>query len=308
MRALERLQRFLKERSRKSSARRRLQLNVSGRWFVALAIAMGVVALSTGNNTLYLLESLLLSGLILSGVLSERFVSAVDFEVHRAPAIAGSQARDKIKVRNHRRFTVFAMELGEWREGEFHPIAYLPRLAGREATVILSQQKFERRGVHRWDALAVSTSYPFGFAKKIRLLSSPGERVIWPEREPASRSARREQKGEQGRRSGTDVADAEIRAYQTDDDIRAIVWTLSSKGTGPVVRVRRSEQPDPEVTLDLRSQPSGAELEARVRAAAQPFYGLSENVNGGTLSILTRSGKRRIQGRNTALNELAVAS
>ncbi len=286
---------------------RRLQLSVSGKWFVALSIAMGVVALTTGNNTLYLIESLLLSGLILSGVLSERFVSAIEFEVQRHPAIAGSAVRDKIRVKNHRRFTIFSIELGEWSDGRFIPIAYVPTLGPRESTTVLSRQRFERRGAHSWSGLAVATSYPFGFARKIRLIPNEGERLIWPARDPLPKLKRRESRGEQGRRSGTDLADAEIRPFNEDDDIRSIVWTLSSKGTGPVVRVRRSEQPDPEVTLDLRSSPKGDELEAKVRAAAQPFYTLADHITGGTLNLVTREGKKRIQGRNSALNELALA-
>jgi uncharacterized protein (DUF58 family) len=292
---------------RRSSPIRRLQLSVSGKWFVTLSIAIGVVALVTGNNTLYLIESLLLSGLILSGVLSERFISAVEFEVHRHPAIAKAPVKDKIRIKNHKRFTVFSIELGEWGENGFIPLAYIPRLSGRESMTVMSRQKFEQRGTHRWKALAVATSYPFGFAHKIRLIANQGERLVWPERETLSRSKKREANGKQGRRSGNDLADAEIRPFNEDDDIRSIVWTLSSKGTGPFVRVRRSEQPNPEVTLDLRLPVENSDaFEKRVRSSAQPFYGLADHISGGTLNLITRQGKKRIQGRNAALNELAI--
>ena len=50
---------------------RKLRLTITGRWFVALTILLGVAAIMVGNNVFYLLESFLLGAMILSGVLSE---------------------------------------------------------------------------------------------------------------------------------------------------------------------------------------------------------------------------------------------
>jgi uncharacterized protein (DUF58 family) len=288
---------------------RRLQLSIAGRWFVALTIALGVIAMGTGNNVIYLIESLLLSGLILSGVLSERGISAIEFDIQRQPAIAGTVSRDRVRARNRRRFTLFAIEIGEWSNGAFVPLAYIPKLGGGAEVIVPSRQHFEHRGSHRWEALAVATSYPFGLARKIRIIHSVGMRLVWPENAHGKRPVRQPSAEGAGARAGSDLADAEVRPWNQDDDSRMIVWTLSAKGSGPVVRVRKSEQPSPDVTLDLRARAGpDDEFERRVRASAQPFYQLGDNIAGGTLTIVREGGeRRRFHGRTQALNQLALA-
>src|SRR4051812_25592145 len=97
---------------------RRLQITIAGRWFLALTIALGVVSLASGNNVIYLIESLLLSGLILSGILSERAISGLTVDIIRKPALAGAPNRDLVRVKNRKKHPIFCVEIGEWRNGE----------------------------------------------------------------------------------------------------------------------------------------------------------------------------------------------
>jgi uncharacterized protein (DUF58 family) len=283
---------------------RRLHVTASGKWYIALTIALGVVALVSANNVLYLIESLLLSGLILSGVLSERAISAVRVDLARRPAEAGSASRDRVRVTNERGFPLFCVEVGEWRAGRFVPLAYIPRLAPRATGTYESRQVFGARGRHRWDGLAVATSYPFGFARKFRVERGAGERLVWPAREkgrglePESATAR------QGQLTGIEIADGEVRPYAPDDDCRLIVWPLSARGGEPLVRMHRSAEDSPDVILDARCAP-GPEFERRVRAAAQPFYRGGDSTSG-MLVVLEREGPRRFHGQRRALDALAL--
>lgn len=262
---------------------RKLEVTISGRWYLTLAIAMGVVALLSGNNVLYLIESLLLSGLILSGILSERALSAVRIEVRRRPISAASPAEDLVIVTNARKFPVFCLEIGEWKGKRLRPYAYLAKLEPRSRLVLPSWLVLPRRGRHAWEGLAVATSYPFGFARKIRVITEPGERVVWPAR------------------PGIEVADGEVRPYAPDDDSRMIVWTLSARGGEPVVRPRRAVVGSGEITLDLR-QPPGEEFERLVVDAAQPFHESQDRV----LVLVGANGKRKVHGQAKALTELAT--
>jgi uncharacterized protein (DUF58 family) len=285
---------------------RKLELTLSGKWYVALTIALGVIALVSANNVLYLIESLLLSGLILSGILSERAVSAIRVDVRRAPASAGARSRDQLRVTNTTRAAVFCVEVGEWCEGRFVPLAFLPRLAPLGSSAPPSRQRFERRGKHRWQGLAVATSYPFGFARKIRIFGEPGERLVWPAREEDL--ARAGDPGGDPRRTPRaplEPAEGEIRPFVPEDDSRRIVWTLSAKGTGKHVRVLRSRGGDPEVVLDARGA-SGEEFERRVREAARPFHGLEPGSRSGKLTVVS-SERTLAQGRERALDLLALA-
>jgi uncharacterized protein (DUF58 family) len=296
---------------------RRLEVTFAGYWYTALTIALGVVALMSANNVLYLIESLLLSGMIFSGVLSERSVAALEIEFRRSPAQAGSAHYDTVRVKNRSRFTLFCVEIGEWREDGFFCSAYLPRIEPRAELLVSSRMEFRQRGVHRWQGIAVATSYPFGLARKVRILGGPGERLIWPER--ALSHAIHTASGEQGARGrvGQEFSEGEVRAYTYEDDCRSIVWTLSEKGMGPMVRTRKSKQAHSRVVLDLRAEP-GQEFEAAVVRAAQPFY-RSHYSSGGrqavqdaaqdlesSLIIVDDTGNRVFQGKVPALNQLAI--
>jgi len=67
--------------------RRRLSFTPLGRWYVALTIAIGLAAINTGNNLLFLVLGLLLSSIVVSGLLSETSLRAVRVE-RRLPASA----------------------------------------------------------------------------------------------------------------------------------------------------------------------------------------------------------------------------
>ena len=65
--------------------RRRLRFTQLGRWYVALTIGIGLAAINTGNNLLFLVLGLLLSSIVVSGLLSETSLRAVRVE-RRLPA------------------------------------------------------------------------------------------------------------------------------------------------------------------------------------------------------------------------------
>lgn len=286
---------------------RKLEVTIPGRWYLALTIALGVVALISANNVLYLIESLLLSGLIFSGILSERTLSAVRVDIQRLPASARGSSPDRIRIHNLKKFPVFCLEIGEWRKGEFTPLAYVPRLGPQSQVTLPSRQIFESRGLHRWEGFAIATSYPFGFARKLKLVPSGGERIIWPPRLPSQRGKLHQALNPTDRSTqwqGQDHSEGEIRDYTPDDDYRQILWTLSAKGTDPVVRTQSAREKNPEVQLDLRADP-GESFERRVVQAAHHFYASDEAAQTGTLILLEEAGRKRIQGKHRALNELA---
>lgn len=284
-----------------------------GFWYIGLCIAFGVIGLVSGNNVIYLLDSLLLAGMIFSGILSEREVSRARVEVIRGPACAGSPTRDRVRVQNLGNAPLCCLEIGEWVRGRFVPIAYIRRLGPRERVVIPSGQVIGSRGVHRWDGLAISTGFPFGLARKIRIESEPGERVVWPRRLHSGEEA-----GEPGRgscsalmtpRVGGEITEGEVRPMTPDDDCRSIVWTLSARGGEPLVRPRHSGSGEVEVTLDLRGE-AGDPFEAAVARAAEPFHlqgRFGDRSTGGTLTLIDHRGRRKIHGRERALDLLARA-
>jgi uncharacterized protein (DUF58 family) len=282
---------------------RKLEVTRSGKWYIALTIALGVTALASGNNAIYLMESLLLAGLILSGVLSERQVSSVRVEFLRVQAKAADPTADWIIVRNQSKRTLFCLEIGEWKDGHFHSLAFFPKVKESETARARSEQTLASRGLYRWDGFAVATSYPFGFARKIKVVKIPGERIVWPNAFRKRNGSYAEPVGERGHRNPEiDVVDGEIRKYEWVDDARLILANQSDRGVGPMVRNRRPVLKEPEVLLDLRVPP-GEAFENTIRLASSAFY-RSENAE---LILVQSKGRRKVTGKKAALNALALA-
>jgi uncharacterized protein (DUF58 family) len=281
---------------------RRLEVSRSGKWYIALTIALGVTALASGNNAIYLIESLLLAGLIHSGIQSEKQVSSVRVEFIRLQAKAREPTADWIVVHNEEKRTLFCLEIGEWKNGTFRTLAFFPKIKGKESARVRSQQEIPIRGTYRWDGFAVATSYPFGFAKKIKVVRERGERVIWPTPIPLRSKDRNDPNGQIGNRNPEmDIVEGEIRKYDWTDDARMIVANQSARGLGPMVRNRRPVLKEPEIVLDIRKE-SGEAFEIAVRKASSHFY-QAENAD---LILVNGQGRKKILGKVASLTALAL--
>ena len=300
----------------KLRSRRSLQISNSGRWYILLSIVFGVVAISSGNNVLYLLESLLLGGMILSGVLSERTVTVVFLQWRRKPVMAESPTRDSIVVTNRSRFPVFCVQVGEWRKGQSVVRAFVPYLGAMKSVTLTPNLPYQERGEYRWEGFFIATPYPFGFANKIRWVDEPGRRLVWPRRisksaaqdlGAASSLSSSQWRARQGlsdsarRFGGGEYSEGEVRPLQPGDDYRDIVWSVSAFREEYLVRQRVGREPVSETVLDTRLLP-GPEFERRVSETAEIFYQMGE----GVLLIRDWQGVRRYDSHHQALDALAM--
>lgn len=281
---------------------RRLEVSRAGKGFLLLTIGVGVVSLASGNNVLYLVESFLLSCLILSGILSERIVSAIQVDFFRIQARAGEPVSDWIMATNKTKKTVYCVEVGEWKRGKFISLCFIPQIKPLETVRVKAERVIETRGIFSWDGFAIATRYPFAFAKKIKVVRRPGERIVWPAKDSGVSDQNLLPDSTTGHiRSEPDIVDGEIRAFDSNDDARLIVANQSIRGQGWMVRNRRAQNKDPEIILDARTEPS-EEFERMVRRTARPFY----ETDQASLILIQKTGRRTIKGSRNALTALAL--
>jgi len=202
---------------------RRMEISNGGKWFLLLTLGLGMVAINSNNNVIYLLESLLLSSLIFSGILSDYTVARIQVSRRLHQAIAGQPTKDRFLLLNSGYFPLFCVELGEWKAGKFRPLAYALHIPAKSAKTVLSQQIFSKRGLHSWENLAVATSFPFGFARKIRLIDKGGKRIVWP-------------RLIHGKFTGSpirevEILEGEIRILPEGEDISKVHWLSSARST-----------------------------------------------------------------------------
>jgi uncharacterized protein (DUF58 family) len=257
------------------SWRRKLIFTRLGRWYCGLTLGIGLAAINTGNNLLFLVLGLLLASIVLSGVLSEKALSQVHLERHlpraataQVPALVGIFAANR-----KRRAPSFSLELRE-RGGDVKGAAWLMFLGAGESQEVSYHFTPQRRGRLRFTGLEVATRSPFGLFEKSRPIDAPAELIVYPRAVPvrpgASREAGREGERPQGR-AGHGLEVHGLRDHRPGDDARSIHWHSSARA-GKLMAVEREEERRRRVcvVLDHRAL-TGAVLDDAVEQAAALF-------------------------------------
>jgi uncharacterized protein (DUF58 family) len=274
---------------------RRLEVSVGGRWYIVFTILLGVVAIYSANNVIYLLESLLLSALILSGVLSEVTISRVGVERELGQGEAGKGGGDSLVLTNRFWLPLYCIEILEWAERGEIPLAFALYLPARGRERVRSQQAFAERGFHAWRGFVIATSFPFGFARKLRYVRAPGRRIVWPERLAAdARQAPRARP-----RPELEVSLGDLEEVRDGDDISRVHWPSSARAGKYLARPLRRINDEEEVVLHFVRPTPEAEL-AIARAAGR--------LQRATQTLLLYHGKdvKRITGAVPGLDALAL--
>lgn len=245
------------------SNHRRLEVSVGGRWYLLFTIVLGAVAIHSGNNVIYLLESLLLSGLILSGVLSELTISKVQLRRELGQAEVGRPDSDTWLIESKWFLPLYCLEISEWTDEGFEPAAFLLLLPARAKMRLRSRQEFPRRGKKTWRGFAVATSFPFGFARKIRLIEAEGSRIVWPDRSAEGQANAR---AREVPRRELEISYGDLEEVGRWEDVSRVHWPSSSRSQQLLARPFQKTDADEEIIF--RFTGAGAPMEGAIRRAA----------------------------------------
>ena len=224
--------------------RRTIRPTREGWWCLAVTLGLGLTAMNTGNNLLYLLESMILALIIVSGVLSEqslrglRVVTVVPDAIHAgAPCTVGARV-----LNTKRRRPSFSIGLD--RPGTGERLAYAARLGPSEERLLTWEETLPRRGRHRLTGVRLTTRFPFGLFLKASRATGADEVIVFPRRVPAPTALLRQASGAgdapAGRRGrGADVHD--LRGYRSGDDPRLIHWRVTARTGTLTVREMEAE-------------------------------------------------------------------
>jgi uncharacterized protein (DUF58 family) len=164
----------------------RFRLTREGWVYIIGVFLLGLAALNTGNNLLFLILSALLAGILMSGVLSTIVLTGNELEIELPEQIfAGQPALAVLTLHNRKetlpsfslRVSPDAKKVGQpvFRDPVYFP--YVPRDSQARQRVEL---QFPRRGIYRQDAFVLQTRFPFGFLEKWRRVDSPVEALVYP--------------------------------------------------------------------------------------------------------------------------------
>jgi uncharacterized protein (DUF58 family) len=245
--------------------------------FVFVAVGIGLAAVNTGNNLLYLLLGWALAFIVASGMLSERNLRGLTVR-RRPPAKvhAGQPFLMEISVENGKpKQASFSIEIEDLVGGRpLDKKCYFLKIPPGKTQRTSYRHTFARRGMYELDGFRVGTKFPFALFRKSRDVAEKGEVLVYPALVPVQRPA------PQARQQG-DVTSARLgrrgeffglREWRDGDDRRDVDWKASAKTRQTMVREYEDEQTRRAVVMLDNSLPDevlAAERADDVDAAAQ---------------------------------------
>lgn len=265
----------------------------AGWWFFGIVLGVGFAALNTGNNLLYMVLSLMLAFLVLSGLLSEASLRGVRVRrVLPGEMAVGSLSTVAVEITNDQpRLASFAVVIVDRLADKRAAGRIFVLHAGPRQTVRRHYRlRPERRGPLAFEGFEVFTRFPFGLFSKSLTIRSRETALVYPEIEPVASVAdlgRPRGHGEQvSAPAGTGADAVGLRSYAPGDAIRRVHWRASLRKRELLVRDVESER-DAEVEVQLRThhtQP-GEAFERAVSWAASEVSALIDT--GARVSLRT---------------------
>ncbi|MDD5543380.1 MAG: DUF58 domain-containing protein [Acidobacteriia bacterium] len=212
--------------------------------FFAACILIGLSAVNTGNNLLFMILSAMLAAILVSGVASKMVLShwrmALDFPER---LFAERPALGVVTAHNRSRWIPGISVSIEPLIDQPHPLlfepVYFPYLKTGSAERRRLELFFTRRGRYAQAAVKLTTQFPFGFIEKSLHVPQAHELLVFPRIDPVDTffeilpliSGEYESflKGK-----GIDLYS--LRDYLPPDSARAIHWKASAKSSGLKVK------------------------------------------------------------------------
>ena len=255
--------------------------------FFLLTFGVGFAALNTGNNLLYLVLSLMLSFLVLSGVLSESALRGIQVR-RRLPQeiFAEREVPIALEITNdQRRIAALAVVVedrilvdeSECASGR----CFALRVGPGKTEVRTYRLAAEKRGTLRFEGFVVMTRFPFGLFSKSMLVEAREETLVYPAVEdvaiPDSFGSARQGDESLPSENGNGSDATGLRSYATGDARRRIHWRASLR-SGSLLAREFDDEDDGEVEVRLRTAglDAGAGFERLVGWAASEVVALLE--------------------------------
>lgn len=223
---------------------------------VAIGV-VGVLAFASGNNLLFLLLSLMLGLLLVSGFLSRLSLAGLELDIVFPEHIpARRNVPGVMKLRNEKGWMPsFSLHIEGTAGSVYSSRVYFPMLAGGATVEEPIQVRFARRGTHSRNSFVLSSRFPFGFAERRVEVVLGREVLVYPSLEaqpeyPAIVAMLAGQLEEQARGRGTDFY--RIRPYEAMESARHVDWRASAHtGKLQVREFTREQEPMVEIFLDI---------------------------------------------------------
>jgi uncharacterized protein (DUF58 family) len=145
---------------------RTLKINPAGLYFIGFVFAVGIAAVNTGNNLLYIILGAMLSFIIASGVISN--IDLKKLEIKREgidTPFAKTPTLYRIDIKNKKRF-FFSYLIHIYEKSLDGADAFIPVIKSSDSSFGVIRGVFPKRGLYNLGRIKVSTNFPFGLFSK----------------------------------------------------------------------------------------------------------------------------------------------
>jgi len=259
--------------------RRTIKPTRDGWWCLLVAVGLGVAAINTGNNLLYLLVSALLALIVVSGILSEQAMRGLALsaiapeEIYSGrPALFGARLVNRKRWLTSYSITVELLSPGARTLESGSRFIYFRRIEAGVERLATWEETLPRRGRQRLTGVRITTRFPFGLFVKAGRPALTDEVLVFPPVRPIPAESLR-RRGDAGdaaaRRRGRGNDLYNLRGYRPGDDPRFIHWRSSAKAESLMVRELEADTShDTRLVLVGRGTPGAEALEAGLSEAA----------------------------------------
>lgn len=285
-----------------------------GLWFVLFTVIVGIAATNTGNNSLYLVLSMMLALLAVSGVVSRWNLRRLEIGIEPPGELfARRPTLVDFTLRNAGRLPRWLLLVGLGPAGPWRLVPYLR--AGQSARGSL-ETLFPRRGRHPLAAAHVASLFPLGFFRKGMRYGLAGEALVYPELY-APGEIEIVASGLAGDRTSARPGWGHelhaLRGFRSGDDPRGIHWKKSAQTRALVFQERETEE-----TLRLSilfdngcGQLAAEEAERFERLVSEAATAAWDHLERGyEVELVTRGRRipfgRGLRHRSEVMTELAL--
>lgn len=284
---------------------RRYHLSAAFPLFVVVALLLGLGAMNSQNNLLFLAFGLAVAAILVSGVISGAMLMSVRIEREPVwPVTAGDRVTLRYRIRNRSRlvpaFCLAVSECGDeggrgsprlaWRTA-----AFATHVPAGGSVLVESTAKPDRRGVVHLSSVRIATGFPFGIMRKSVTFEDAAVLLVRPRTRPvhgevlAPLMMRVSASSETSSRRGRGQEFFGLRDYAAGDSPRMIAWRASARVGSLVTRETTAHRARRfTIDLDLPAPP----LDQAARAMAEEAIVVAASVADAALRARIAVGLR----------------
>ena len=238
-----------------------VEFSFAGLIYSATMLFMGLAAINSQANLLFIVFGLMIGILLVSGAICQIVLRKID--VTRAlpeHAAVGQPAVIQYTITNRKRywpnFSIVVSELDSVTAFSRQPHAYLLHTAARQTAVITCEVLPRRRGIYPLNEFQLTTGFPFGFVRRSiegsqfeRLLIYPAIGSVSPRLIALCRSADRSGMRVKPSVNGNDEFFG-VKDFRAGENPRLIHWKRSAR-TGELVSKEMAQIAPPNLLIVL---------------------------------------------------------